>query len=59
MSPSDIPNMAAVILNGFFMFVAVYWPKVFGDGVWSRIVFTINFLAFTLNFGALVHNGVI
>lgn len=59
MNPSDISNWASVIMNGLFMFVAVYWPKIFSDGFWSRFVFTINFFAVIVNFGALVEKGVI
>lgn len=48
-----------LIMNTLFMFLAVYWPKLFGDGFWSRLVFTVNFLAVIVNFESLVKQGVI
>lgn len=51
--------MMALIINTLSMFLAVYWPKLFGDGFWSRLVFTVNFLAVIVNFGSLVKQGVI
>lgn len=36
------------------MLTAVYWPKIYGDGIWSRVVFTTNFIAFLLSFGGLI-----
>lgn len=57
MNVADIPNVAAVLINGFCMLVAVYCPKVFGEGIWSKSVFTFNFLAVMANFGALIERG--
>lgn len=57
MSLRDILDLIFLITNGFFMLTAVYWPKVFGDGVWSRVVFTTNFIAVLMSFGGLVSRG--
>ncbi|UNA02674.1 hypothetical protein [Enterobacter phage vB_ExiM_F5M1E] len=51
--------MLALVTNGAFMLIAVYWPQVFGDGIWSRIVFTVNFIAVMMTFGGLVSRGVL
>lgn len=54
MSYRDILDLVFLIVNGFFMFTAVYWPKIYGDGIWSRVVFTTNFIAVLMSFGGLV-----
>lgn len=55
----DTFDMMALVVNGTFMLTAVYWPKVFGDGIWSRVVFTTNLIAVLLSFGGLVSRGVL
>lgn len=52
-------DMLALVTNGAFMLIAVYWPQVFGDGIWSRIVFTVNFIAVMMTFGGLVSRGLL
>lgn len=47
------------IFNGFSMLVSVYFPSAFGAGWTSKIVFTINFIAFMLSFYQLVKAGVL
>lgn len=53
----DTFDMMALVANGTFMLTAVYWPKVFGDGIWSRVVFTTNFIAVLMSFGGLIARG--
>lgn len=50
-------NTAAWVLNGFFMFVAVWRPDTFGGGLMARIVFTANFFGFIVNWTAFVSKG--
>lgn len=52
-------DFIALFVNGFFMVSAVYWPKFYGDGLGSRAVFTVNFIAVLLSFGGLVSRGVL
>lgn len=59
MSHRDMSDLLFLIVNGTFMLTAVYWPKVFGDGIWSRVVFTTNLIAVLLSFGGLVSRGVL
>lgn len=53
----DVIDIFALALNGTFMLTAVYFPRVFGDGLWSRIVFTVNFIAVMMTFGGLISRG--
>lgn len=53
----DVIDGIALAMNGTFMLAAVYFPKFFGDGIWSKAVFTTNFIAFMLVFGGLVSRG--
>lgn len=55
----NVVDTLALTLNGLFMITAVYFPRVFGDGVWSRFVFTINFIAVMVAFYSLVSRGVL
>lgn len=57
MSCRDILDLIFLITNGFFMLTAVYWPKIYGDGIWSRVVFTTNLIAVLMSFGGLIARG--
>lgn len=57
MSHRDMLDLFFLIVNGFFMFIAVYWPKIYGDGIWSRVVFTTSFIAVLVSFGGLIARG--
>lgn len=57
MSCRDILDLIFLITNGFFMLTAVYWPKIYGGGIWSRVVFTTNFIAVLMSFGGLIARG--
>lgn len=57
MSTDLIFNIAAVLVNGLFMFVAVYRPDTFGGGAMAKIVFTLNFIAVIFNWTAFLLEG--
>lgn len=57
MSCRDILDLIFLITNGFLMLTAVYWPKIYGDGIWGRVVFTVNFIAVMMTFGGLIVRG--
>lgn len=57
MSQRDIGDLIALFVNGFFMLTAVYWPNIYGAGAWSRVVFTVNFIAVLMSFGGIVARG--
>lgn len=53
----DTIEFIYLFTNGFLMFTAVFWPQIYGGGVWSRVVFTANFIAVLISYGGLISRG--